>query len=528
MKDLLTNTGRPDFAASLYDATLDRAWTYDQAGRLAVAYTGLEAHAQWGTATGPYARGYDYDAYGNLWKQYGWGGPTRNGADNYEYAPNVKNQNPAFSYDAAGNLTNDGAQSYTYDAQGQQATASGNGLAMSYDGDGLRVKKVENGVTTYYLRSSVLGQQTVAEINAAGQWQKGYVYVGGQLLAMQDVAQNRVLWTHQEPYSKAQRVTDATGAIVSGVEVEPFGLETNRSFDYNSVNNKRKYTTYDRDANGGDEAHFRRYAPKLNRFAQPDPYDGSMSLQNPQSLNRYAYTNGDPVNFTDPTGLLMQLCFDIIRTDYADGREIGSYVVGHFCITVGGSGGGPGGGEPGGGGPGGNSDPGPEEKSDCEKFADMVNQIAKEVFDSEGSVQNFMDRLATTFTEFPSANLLTLRRVNRREEAGNSNYQVFGSSGFNGSLYEEGGNQVRHAVGGLIAGYVGLPLNDPSGRGNGMNDRENRNDPIHGIPDINLNNLTVPVGHRLYAQDNRSIAVAKGLGEWIRNRLCAPSSLPDG
>jgi RHS repeat-associated protein len=226
--------------------------------------------------------------------------------DNYNYTPNAKNQNPAHGYNLAGNVTNDGTQSYTYDATGQQATASMNAITMGYDGDGLRLKKVENGVTTYYLRSTVLGQQTVCEINGSGAWQRGYVYLGGQLLAIQDVPQNRVLWTHQEPYSKAQRITDSTGAFVSGVEVEPFGLETNRSFDWNAVNQKRKFTTYDRDSNGGDEAMFRRYAPKQNRFAQPDPYDGSYNRYNPQSLNRYAYTQGDPVNFVDPLGLNLE------------------------------------------------------------------------------------------------------------------------------------------------------------------------------------------------------------------------------
>ncbi|HJP94769.1 MAG TPA: hypothetical protein VJ875_22595, partial [Pyrinomonadaceae bacterium] len=72
----------------------------------------------------------------------------------------------AMSYDAAGNLTNDGYQSYAYDATGQQTYASGTALTQSYDGDGLRAKKVENGVTTYYLRSSILGGQVVSEINS--------------------------------------------------------------------------------------------------------------------------------------------------------------------------------------------------------------------------------------------------------------------------------------------------------------------------------------------------------------------------
>ena len=39
------------------------------------------------------------------------------------------------------------------------------------------------------------------------------------------------LWTHQEPYSKSQRITDSNGAIVAAIELEPFGLETDRSWD---------------------------------------------------------------------------------------------------------------------------------------------------------------------------------------------------------------------------------------------------------------------------------------------------------
>src|SRR5712691_10311458 len=51
------------------------------------------------------------------------------------------------------------------------------------------------------------------------------------------------------------------------------------------------------------EAMMRRYQSYWNRFSQPDPYDGSYNLANPQSFNRYSYTQNDPVNFVDPTGL---------------------------------------------------------------------------------------------------------------------------------------------------------------------------------------------------------------------------------
>lgn len=68
-------------------------------------------------------------------------------------------------YDAAGNFTDDGwGGSYSHDAAGRQASASWNNTQAMYDGDGLRVKKVEDGITTYYIRSSVLGGQVVMEL----------------------------------------------------------------------------------------------------------------------------------------------------------------------------------------------------------------------------------------------------------------------------------------------------------------------------------------------------------------------------
>ena len=54
--------------------------------------------------------------------------------------------------------------------------------------------------------------------------------------------------------------------------------------------------------NGGDDAMMRRYQSSMSRFSHPDPYDGSYDLANPQSLNRYAYVQNDPMNLTDPTG----------------------------------------------------------------------------------------------------------------------------------------------------------------------------------------------------------------------------------
>ena len=48
----------------------------------------------------------------------------------------------------------------------------------------------------------------------------------------------------------------------------------------------------------------------MDRFSQPDPYDGSYSLTDPQSFHRYSYVQSDPVNFVDPTGLDRE-CIDV-------------------------------------------------------------------------------------------------------------------------------------------------------------------------------------------------------------------------
>ena len=140
----------------------------------------------------------------------------------------------------------------------------------------------------------------MAEISGTnGVWLRGYVYLGGDLLAVQ---QNlSVSWIHQDPVAKSKRLTDGSGNVVSTIELDPWGGNTNRSS--NDAFQPRKFTTYERDGNGSDEAMFRRYNHWWSRFDQPDPYDGSYNLAHPQSFNRYAYVQNDPVNFVDPSGL---------------------------------------------------------------------------------------------------------------------------------------------------------------------------------------------------------------------------------
>jgi RHS repeat-associated protein len=319
------NTGRVMFARNLYDSTLDRSYDYDQVGRLFISYTGAEATAhaytgQWGTSNGPYGQSYLYDVWGNITQRNGSGG--WNPQVSYSYA---NNRNTALQYDLAGNVTWDGSI-LRYDATGQQVQATKMGawnVTQYYNGDRLRVKKLDNFIT-YYLRSSVLGGQVVAELDESGAWTRGFVYDGGgQLLTIQQQGGNR--WMHQDPVTKSKRMTDTVGGVAAIIDLDPWGGETNRTVNGSLLS--RKYTTYDRNSNGRDEAMFRSYHAWFSRFDQPDPNDGSYDLTDPQSFNRYTYAGNDPVNFVDPSGLLRLIFWGVACTSVDGGALHCSYYI---------------------------------------------------------------------------------------------------------------------------------------------------------------------------------------------------------
>jgi RHS repeat-associated protein len=64
-----------------------------------------------------------------------------------------------------------------------------------------------------------------------------------------------------------------------------------------------KFATYWREHAGVDYADQRYYSATYGRFLTSDPYRASGGPSDPGSWNRYAYVQGDPVNFYDPQGL---------------------------------------------------------------------------------------------------------------------------------------------------------------------------------------------------------------------------------
>jgi len=323
------NTRRVTGVRDLYDSALDRSYKYDQVGRLQSSQIGRSTSQTAGnsvTSSIVQEQEYRYDVWGNLVERISDGEQSfkatyRNNQIERDLLAGNENK-----HDRAGNLTNDGLQQFAYDAAGQQRTAKGRSLTLTqdYDGNGLRVKKIEGNKATYYLRSSAFGNQVLADVNSQGFVVTSYVYSGANLLAIN--AQSGLAWVHNDPVTKSTRLTDSKGRVISGIELDPWGNEIAGTLESaQGPKTSRRFTTYERDANGSDDAMHRRYNSSRGRFEQPDPYRGSFKPADPQSLNRYAYTKNDPVNHTDPSGLMPIECG---AWGFDDGNP-----AGWFCIN---------------------------------------------------------------------------------------------------------------------------------------------------------------------------------------------------
>jgi RHS repeat-associated protein len=181
---------------------------------------------------------------------------------------------------------------------------AGNGNTATYtcDGNGLRVEKVvtgTNAVTTIVVRS---GGQVIAEYDngaAVTAPTREYLY-GNNLLAIvtgsSGGAGGTILYQHRDHLSP-RLYTDVNGNDVGEQGTYPFG----ESWYNNNTTSNWVYTSYERDQeSGNDYALARSYANSQGRFLAPDPLEGIVG--DPQSWNRYAYVENDPINLSDPSG----------------------------------------------------------------------------------------------------------------------------------------------------------------------------------------------------------------------------------
>jgi RHS repeat-associated protein len=279
--------------------TESAAYTYDDVGRLVTSnQTSNLSSAQ---------RRFAYDRWGNrtgMWDAVSGGNQIQSialqqsgGAPTNRITSVTSGSTVNYSYDAAGNVTNDGVHAYAYDSENRIVSVDGGSTASyAYDNQNRRYKKTVGSTATHYVWE---GPQVLAEHDAStGGVIYNYVYSGSRLVAR--MGSGVINWFASDRLSN-RLVLDASGNVVGRQGHLPFGED----FGESGTQEKHHFTTYDRDSESGtDYAMNRQYPQSVGRFSRVDPVGGF--IRNPQSLNRYSYVVNDPENSVDPDGLLLR------------------------------------------------------------------------------------------------------------------------------------------------------------------------------------------------------------------------------
>jgi RHS repeat-associated protein len=201
--------------------------------------------------------------------------------------------NSGFSYDASGDLTSDGVNNYTWNAEALMASA--NSTNYTYDGDRKRVEK-SNGTLYWYGPSGEILEET----DLSGNLRHDYIYFAGKRLARQDgTGATTVYYYFQDHLGTGLMMVDGWGHVQQQSVYYPFGGERVIT---NNVANNYKFTGLERDSETGlDHTLNRQYSSTVGRWLSPDPVRGC--VVNPQKFDRYAYVVNNPLSLVDPLGL---------------------------------------------------------------------------------------------------------------------------------------------------------------------------------------------------------------------------------
>lgn len=251
------NDGRVKYARDLMQGQLDRFYKYDHAGRLSQGLTGFEARymrdygqENWSNIDGPYWQVYGYDVWDNLntrvwrgWESYPADPGRFNPVREYYLASYVDGRNTAWQYDAEGRPISTNSLgdvfTYAYDSAGRLAstTKPGGSGSLFYDGDGQKVKQIESGTITYYVRSSALDGLVIVELNGSGALLRSYVYANDdEPLVMQE--NNQARWYYRDPINSKIATAGANGGEFLGkVEFDPLGVRVDDDWARYSMGN---------------------------------------------------------------------------------------------------------------------------------------------------------------------------------------------------------------------------------------------------------------------------------------------------
>ena len=207
-----------------------------------------------------------------------------------------------FVYDARGNLIEqrgpNGTTRYIYNRQNQLTAmkrADGRVIEFAYDAFARRISKKSARVETHYLWA---GDQLICEWTEGGAnpEKRDYLFFPGTHKPLSLRVNGEVYQYHNDHLGSPRWLTDNNGRVVWSACYSAFGTATIRS---NRLAQSLRFPGQYFDEETG--LHYNRaryYSPALGRYLSRDP------IQVVSNLNLYLYAGNDPVNGSDPLGLL--------------------------------------------------------------------------------------------------------------------------------------------------------------------------------------------------------------------------------
>ncbi|MBE1556975.1 RHS repeat-associated core domain-containing protein [Sporosarcina limicola] len=189
-------------------------------------------------------------------------------------------------------------QAYVYDSR-NRLTEAGQ-VQYEYNSENMRTAVTVDGKTTnYVINPHAALSQVLMETDKEGQAQAYYVY-GLGLIGREDASGTYQTY-HYDRRGSTVALTDVNGQVTDTYAYGPYGEAlahkgtTEQPFQYNGRDGVMK------DANGLYHMRARYYNPDIKRFINRDVLRGMLNVA--QTLNRYAYVNGNPISYVDPFGL---------------------------------------------------------------------------------------------------------------------------------------------------------------------------------------------------------------------------------
>ncbi len=238
------------------------------------------------------------------------------------YPKHLREQSFAYTYNNVDFLLSDSVNNYEHDSAGNRKkdvllsgiitdsfsvdnfllsrTDSSGGVTFQYDALSNRVVRVKGSVYQRFIHDlSGRLPQVLTEMDSTGSVKANYVYGLGLISRIDSIG--NILYYHFNAQHNTIALSNDSGLVTDTYTYEDFG----KMLSHNGTSDQ-PYTylgQYGVEQESPTLYYMRaRYYDAANhRFLSKDPY--TITLENPQTINRYIYALNNPLEYSDPTGL---------------------------------------------------------------------------------------------------------------------------------------------------------------------------------------------------------------------------------